>query len=182
MNWVLDGVAQSKHTLYIDDSRKVMQWSVMSFLLSPINNMCPTTGDHSNVIFQEFRFYGWAKPHVLSQKYVTGNFYHHVVIVINNPIQYFKVTKSVSHAIFCHLPNHGSLWKVKHMLPCPKLKSGVIWEYWKVNVYIIRWTPDIFLWWPQTWNRNKYPCSYIFPLEFGGFGDLHTHQNRRALC
>ena len=23
---------------------------------------------------------------------------------------------------------------------------------------------------------------YIFPLEFGGVGDLHTHQKRRVLC
>ena len=41
---------------------------------------------------------------------------------------------------------------------------------------VIKWTPDIFPWWPLSWNRNKYPCFYIFPLEFGGVGDLHTHQ------
>ena len=35
---------------------------------------------------------------------------------------------------------------------------------------------------PLSWNRNKYPCFYIFPLEIGGVGDLHTHQNRRVLC
>ena len=29
--------------------------------------------------------------------------------------------------------------------------------------------------WPLLWNRNKYPCFYIFPLEFGGVGDLHAH-------
>ena len=28
---------------------------------------------------------------------------------------------------------------------------------------------------PLSWNRNKYPCFYIFPLEFLGVGDLHTH-------
>ena len=39
-----------------------------------------------------------------------------------------------------------------------------------------------FPWRPLPWNRNKYPCFYIFPLEFGGVGDLHKHQNRGVLC
>ena len=32
------------------------------------------------------------------------------------------------------------------------------------------------------WNRNKYLCFYVFPPEFGGVGDFHTHQKRRVLC
>ena len=42
--------------------------------------------------------------------------------------------------------------------------------------------PGYFSLVPLPWNRNKYLCFYIFPLEFGGVGDLHTHQNRRVLC
>ena len=46
----------------------------------------------------------------------------------------------------------------------------------------ITWTPDILPLRPLTWNRNKCPCFCTFPLEFGGVGDLHTHQNRRVVC
>ena len=31
--------------------------------------------------------------------------------------------------------------------------------------------PDIFTLRTMLWNRNNYPCLYIFPLEFGGTGD-----------
>ena len=46
----------------------------------------------------------------------------------------------------------------------------------------ITWTPNILPWRPLTWNRNKCPCFCAFPLEFGGVGDLHKHQNRRVAC
>ena len=46
----------------------------------------------------------------------------------------------------------------------------------------VTWTPDILRLWPLTCNRNKCPCFCTFPLEFGGVGDLHTHQNRRVVC
>ena len=29
---------------------------------------------------------------------------------------------------------------------------------------------------------QQIPMFYIFPLEFGGVGNLHTHQNIRVLC
>ena len=45
-----------------------------------------------------------------------------------------------------------------------------------------RWTSDIFPQRPLPWNRNTYPCFYIFPLEFVGVGDLRTHHNRRVIC
>ena len=56
------------------------------------------------------------------------------------------------------------------------------WKTWGRCMGIITSTPDILPQRPLTWNRNKYLWFYIFLLEFGGVGNLHTHQNRRVLC
>ena len=59
-------------------------------------------------------------------------------------------------------------------------------NYWSPSItwsqHTITWTPDILSLRSLTWNCNKCPCFCTFPLEFGGVSDLHTHQNRRAVC
>ena len=46
----------------------------------------------------------------------------------------------------------------------------------------ITWTPDIFSGGHCSETATKYPCLYLFLVEFGGAGDIHKHQNSRILC
>ena len=62
----------------------------------------------------------------------------------------------------------------------------VMWSCVRQNLYrrhiAMKWTPDTFSKRPLLWKRSKHPCFYIFPIEFGGSGDIHKHQNSRTSC
>ena len=90
------------------------------------------------------------------------------------PVSKFSVTGSVEMALMTIAAANTIKVRTTHTT-WQGLDPDIV-EIWKTRVSI-RWTPDIFLWWPLLWNRNKYPYYYIFPVEFGGTGDIHKHQN-----
>ena len=67
------------------------------------------------------------------------------------------------------------------LAPWILLSGPILWNATDTTAYN-KMNPGYFPLATSALKPNKYPYFYIFPLEFGGVGDLHTHQNRRVLC